>query len=113
MAKRPLCVLMLLLLGALIGPTAAHCNPKEVDIEVIPCNGNGGQGHPIPTYVLKGACIQLPVGHQGNATCKILVASYVGGGYGGKDCPRFLDSVCRTRADFGDYFVCQGPPTPC
>ncbi|KAG0078189.1 hypothetical protein BGZ93_003514 [Podila epicladia] len=110
MAKRALCVFMLLALSTLIGSTVARYDPKDVDIEVIPCCQNGVLGTPISTYVEKGACVQLPGDRRGNATCKIRVAPFVGGGYGGKECPRYRDSACKTSVAFGDYFVCRGPP---
>jgi len=115
MIKRVLYVLMMLALGVLVRPSAlsaAKYNPKEVDIEVIPCRYDSRQGDSISTYVKKDACTRLPFGHRGNATCKIRVAPYVGGGYGGQECLRFGDSDCEAKVDYGDYFVCRGPPPP-
>ncbi|KAF9325905.1 hypothetical protein BG006_010625 [Podila minutissima] len=110
MAIITLCVFMLLVLSTFVRPTAAHYDPKDVDIEVIPCSQNGVLGDAVSTYVEKGACVKLPGEYRGKATCKIRVAPFVGGGYGGKECPRYRDSACKTSADFGDYFVCHGPP---
>ncbi|KAI9239438.1 MAG: hypothetical protein BYD32DRAFT_459788 [Podila humilis] len=115
MIKRALYIFMMLALGALLRPSAlsaAEYNPKEVDIEVIPCRYDDRQSHVISTYVTKEACTRLPFDHRGNATCTVRVALYVGGGYGGQECPRFGDSACETKVDHGDYFVCHGPPVP-